>query len=257
MRNSRRSSPRCVTGYSDCVAIEPRSPEPPVHCRREAWQQLRRQLDDLESNGGLLGAAVAIAMHTDPGVDAAGVRARIEELSRQIAARCTGRSPRAVVAHAHALLFDELGFEGDLEDYGNPSNSLIHEVLHRRRGLPITLALVYKLVLEGAGDVTVHGVNAPGHFLVRVESRQEGFTPMLVDPFHRGRTLSTPEALALVRGLVGEIVDRRADPLPLATHRDWVLRMLRNLVGVYHERQRPADRAAMEELARLLWAGGA
>jgi regulator of sirC expression with transglutaminase-like and TPR domain len=236
------------------VPIEPSFPQPPIHCRRTAWQRLRDLRDDLETNEGLLGAALAIAMHADPGLDPDRVKRQLAHWSKEIGSRTSGRSARAVVAHAHALLFDEVGLRGDLEDYGNPLNSLIHTVIERRRGLPISLALVYKLVVEAAGPVVVHGVNAPGHFLVRVEAAEPGFSPMLVDPFHAGRTLSTVEALELVRSLVGDVVDSRQDPLPLASHRDWVLRILRNLVGVYHERQRPVDRAAMEELARLLWA---
>ena len=63
------------------------------------------------------------------------------------------------------MLFEVFGLRGNAEDYYNPANSYLCDVLATRRGLPITLSLVYKLVAEGVG-LEVHGVNAPGHFLV-------------------------------------------------------------------------------------------
>ena len=213
---------------------------------------MRAQLPVLESVDGLRDAALAIVMHHRPDVDPADVAARLDRLVDEVRERLRpNASARAVLAHAHAHLFDDLGFRGDVDDYHDPANSDLLAVLERRRGLPILLTLVYKLVLEGLG-LRVHGVNAPGHFLARVESDEPGFVPMIIDPFGAGRVLSVPEALLLVVRVTGTA---RVTDLPLATHRDWVLRMLRNLVGSHHERGRDDDRRAMEELFQLVAAG--
>jgi regulator of sirC expression with transglutaminase-like and TPR domain len=77
---------------------------------------------------------------------------------------------------------------GNATDYYNPRNSYLPLVLKTREGLPITLTLVYKCVLDGLG-LTVHGINAPGHFMAGVESADaDGAEParMLVDPFEGG-----------------------------------------------------------------------
>jgi regulator of sirC expression with transglutaminase-like and TPR domain len=158
--------------------------------------------------------------------------------------------PRAAISHVHVVLFDECGFGGDASVYDDPESSYLPTVLERTRGLPVLLALIYKLVVEQLGPV-VHGVNAPAHFLVRVKATPP-FVPMLVDPFLGGRVLSIPEALARVREVTGEAFQLDADNLPLATHRDWLVRIIRNLVGVLHARGDDRDRRAMEELMLLV-----
>lgn len=205
----------------------------------------------LEENRGLLQAALAIECQVRPDTDAAQIERELEAVTDRIRSRCRSLEPRAVVAHAHALLFDELGLRGDTEDYYDPRNSCVGQVLDRRRGLPITLTLIYKLTLEPLGVVAVHGVNAPGHFLARVEAGGD-FRSMLVDPFAGGRVLSVPEAVAQIRAAVGESVPLDADHLPLATHRAWIIRMLRNLVGVFGVRDASEERLAIEELMRLV-----
>lgn len=226
--------------------------EPPIHCHPCAFDLMRAQLDRIETTAGLLGAALAIAMHADPDLEPERVEIDLDRIVQAIRERVHGPDPRAVVAHAHAVLFDEMGFRGDGEDYYDPRNSYLPEVLSRRRGLPITLTLLYKVVVDALGP-TVHGVSAPGHFLARVEGGP-GFTPMLVDAFAGGRVLSVPEAVARVREVTGEAFQIDADHLPIATHRAWLQRMLRNLIGVFHVRGSDDDRRAMEELSRLLGA---
>lgn len=221
----------------------------PVHCRPEAWSLLQGQLDRIETTEGLLGGALALALHAEPALEPERVEIELDRITESIRARLHSDDPRAAVAHAHAVLFDEMGFRGDVDDYYDPANSSLPRVLVRRRGLPITLALLYKLVVEPLG-VEVDGLNAPGHFLVAVRAPAP-FGRMIVDPFGGGRALSNAEALARVRDLSGTDFE---GPLPVATHRQWLQRMLRNLVGSYGARNLSEDRAAMEELLTLLGA---
>lgn len=231
-----------VDGY------HPPVPAPvPVHCHPEAWSLLQSQLVRIETTEGLLGGALALALHAEPSLAPERVEVELDRLTESIRARLHSDDPRAAVAHAHAVLFDELGFRGDVDDYYDPANSSLSQVLARKRGLPITLCLLYKLVVEPLG-LEVDGLNAPGHFLVAVRGPAP-FGRMIVDPFAGGRALGNQEALERVREISGTAFE---GPLPVATHRQWLQRMLRNLVGSYGARNQQEDRAAMEELLALL-----
>lgn len=224
----------------------------PVHCRRRAYEQLASQLPVLESGEALLDGALALALHEMGRIDADDVSARLQSLAETICSRITRVDHvEAVLAHAHALLFDELGFTGNRDDYDAPDNSYLPRVLETRRGLPITLTLVYKLVLERVG-LTVRGVAMPGHFLAAVADEQRW---LIVDPFDGGRLLSLGEAWDLAERVSGEPASDR-DSLPLATHRHWLTRMAANLHRSFTRRDQPEDAAAMRELMQLLQLGG-
>src|SRR6185436_5943071 len=127
------------------------------------------------------------------------------------------------------LLYQELGFRGNVEDYYDPRNSFLNDVIDRRTGIPITLSMVYMEVARRAGlDVT--GVGLPGHFLVRAEGRGRA---VLVDPFHGGTLLSEADCQRrLDRVFEGRV---RLEPSMLeACPRKAILgRMLRNLKAIY------------------------
>ncbi len=222
----------------------------PTYCQPAAFDLLRSQLDRLETDDGLLTGACSIALHALPDHDPQDVADAIDALADQVRDRVQSADPRAAIAHAHAVLFEELGFTGDTENYYDPVNSYIPCVIERKRGLPITLCLVYKLVLARLG-VAVHGVNAPGHFLARVVTTGAA-APMLVDPFLGGRALTVVEALERIRQTVGPKASIDEDMLPLATHRVWLSRMLRNLINLFGAREQTADHGAMLELQGLL-----
>src|SRR5690606_1925932 len=120
-------------------------------------------------------------------------------------------------------------------------------VLETRRGIPITLSLVYKEVLERLG-LSVAGTNAPGHFLTSVWADGR---PILVDAFTRGRVLSRAEAYERIEKLVGP-VDRGTECLAAATNHGWIARILQNLLVVFGRARRQAALAAMLELQDVL-----
>jgi regulator of sirC expression with transglutaminase-like and TPR domain len=174
----------------------------------------------------------------DPGpylaqLDAMGTAAR-ERLTASGCLQDSRRSEGAVDV-LNAYLFDEQGFSGNRDRYDDPSNSFLDEVLERRTGIPITLALVYMEVARRAG-VHVEGVNFPGHFLMRYPPNwQDGavVADLILDPFHRGARLSEHDCRRLLERHVGQ--EAAFDPTLLApaTKPQMLTRILLNLKRTY------------------------
>lgn len=233
----------------------------PLHCRLDAFTALRDQLPFLESTDGLVRSAVAVSMHELSEADLIGVEATLDDLARQVQDRVMSNDPRALVAHTHHVLFEEARFRGNLGEYDEPGNSYLPRVLRTRLGLPITLVLIYKAVLERVGVPAV-GINAPGHFLAAVPAPAVGAlrTPhelAFIDPFAAGRLLDRNEALArVIRAAGGDLLlDENTDLLPVATHKQWLLRLIRNLRLAFERRGQREDVHAMAEMMRLVESG--
>jgi len=148
------------------------------------------------------------------------------------------------------FVYGQLGFTGNHDQYDDPRNSLFNDVLSRRTGIPITLALVFIDVARSAG-LSVEGVNFPGHFLVRCVSDAHDRTdasPLLVDPFHAGALLTDAECTRLLRANVGGDAVLEPDMLRTASKRDILLRMLLNLKRAYVRLRSLAQAHAVTEL---------
>ncbi len=223
---------------------------PPRRCRPKAFDLLATQLPHLEQPVGLINGAIAIAMHEMNDVSVSMVDLTLRGLAQRIRSRVRSDNVQALLAHAHDVLFDEEGFTGNVDDYHNPFNSYLPAVLDTRRGIPITLSLVYKAVVERLG-LTVHGINAPGHFLVAVQAPGEHST-MIVDPFFGGRAMSSEEAADRAQQVMGRPVAQPQLLIQIASHRQWLLRMLNNLHGIFAQQRRANDTLAMAELRALL-----
>lgn len=230
----------------------------PLHCRLDAFTALRDQLPDLETTDGLVRAAVAVSMHELDEADVIAVETTLDDLADQVQERIFGDDPRAIVAHAHHVLFEEARFRGNLGEYDEADNSYLPIVLRTRLGLPITLTLVYKAVLERLGVPAV-GINAPGHFLagvpaVAVGALQSPHSLAFIDPFAAGRLLSREDALARIINAAGGdlLLDPDIDLLPVATHKQWLLRLIRNLRAGFEQRGQREDVSAMAEMMQLV-----
>jgi len=188
----------------------------------------------------LLTGALLIARDAHPGLSIAAEAARIDELARPLEGRGLPGLPPTVQAR---LLSDYLyvvcGFHGARADYHDPRNSFLNEVLDRKTGIPITLAVVYIEVARRLG-VDALGVGFPGHFLVRLGARDSGPSasfnePVIVDPFHHGQLLDAPalERLLLRANVRVPLSNEMLEP---ARTRHIVARMLMNLRGIYSTR---------------------
>lgn len=166
-------------------------------------------------------AAALIGAHAEPGLDVARPLARLDEL----AAGCPEPTLEALCQH----LFAEEGFTGNREDYGDPANSYLHEVLERRTGIPISLSVVTLEVGRRLG-LPLAGVGMPAHFLVRHDP--PGEAPTFLDPFDGGARLETGDCEAIWRilGGTGSFDPAWLDPVgPRAI----LNRMLTNLQAIF------------------------
>lgn len=222
--------------------------QPQRFCRRPAYDLFVAQLLSLEQTDSLVRAAVAASMHELDDADAEPVLATLDEIAAEVRGRVQSRSASALIARLHQVLFDEYGFTGNVDDYYNPHNSYLSKVLATRRGIPVTLSLVYKSVAQRVG-LAVRGINAPAHFLTATEVDGQW---MIVDPFDGGRMLTREEVLKKVEMVSPTGVDLEEDSLATATHGQWLARIIRNLVHVFGQQSREADSLAMQELLALV-----
>ncbi len=183
----------------------------------------------------VLEAAVAVAQDETPGLDVQGVLARIDSLADRLCRRIPAdAAPLQRLRLLNRYFFQELGFAGNVNDYYDPRNSYLPDVLQTRRGIPLTLALLYIELATQAG-LHAQGVSFPGHFLVKLRlPRGE----VIIDPFN-GQSLSRTELddmLQPLRAGRGRVDD---DEVPLglflqpASPREVVARLLRNLREIH------------------------
>lgn len=164
-------------------------------------------------------AVLLVAAHADPGLDLGEQQARLDAMAAGVA------SPS--VDALRSRLVDDLGFGGDLENYHDPRNSLLPSVLDRRRGIPLTLAIV-AIEVGRRCDVPLVGVGMPGHFLLRGADEAERF----VDLFAGGAELDRSGCRAIFERLhVGAPWDDRY--LEPVDNRLIVTRLLANLANAY------------------------
>jgi regulator of sirC expression with transglutaminase-like and TPR domain len=177
-------------------------------------------------------AALWIAAEEQPGLDPEPWLARLDELGQRLRSRLEDlRDPLDRVERLAGFLSDEVGLRGNEDDYYDPRNSYLNEVIDRGLGIPITLALVYIEVGRRAG-VPLEGVGFPGHFLLR----HSHHTQLVIDPFDRGRLLTLDDCKEMLERLSNGTLPFDTRLLRPSTSRQILVRMLNNLRGVYLHR---------------------
>ena len=201
--------------------------------------QVATELQRAMDAGGedLAAAALAIARVEYPSLDAAPYLDGLARMGREAAERIAraGAGRLDAVRAFNEYLYDEQGFAGNREHYDDPRNSFLNEVLERRTGIPITLAVVYLEVARRAG-LRVSGINFPGHFLLRASDdlhAAAGADFVIIDPFHGGALLSEVDCRELLRQHVGDEAAFDRSLLEPATRHHIVVRMLVNLKRLY------------------------
>jgi regulator of sirC expression with transglutaminase-like and TPR domain len=174
--------------------------------------------------------ALEIARDAYPELDAARYEQAVAALASRVRQRCPAReNARSVLGQINWVLFVEEGFAGDSETYFDPRNSYLNEVIDRKRGIPISLSVLYAAVAKGVG-VTMEGVNLPAHFILRAGVGEE---VVFVDPFHTGALLDRHGCEQRISAVLGRPTTLTAAQLAPCSHEQVVARMLRNLKAVY------------------------
>lgn len=220
-----------------------------------ALETFAKAVEEEDSRIDLARACLLVAEDAYPGLDVEGYIGELERHARRLASRLGGDiPPEERVVALNEFVFDDLGYVGNTRDYYDPRNSYLNEVIDRRTGIPITLAVLYIEIGRRIG-LPMEGVSFPGHFLVRLRVR--GGT-LVLDPFAGGMPQSEDE----LRGRLKRVVPPGAtgtvpvEQLPLETflepagNRQILARLLRNLKGIYRKRNMPER--LLEVLNRMI-----
>ena len=192
-------------------------------------EYLRQLLEDDPAKGRLDRAALELATIQFPDLAPQPFLDQLNELASRLGDRLRNfNDGRDFVETAQRFLFGELGFRGNAEDYSDPLNSCLNQVLERRTGIPVTLSVLYMEVARRLA-MPVFGINLPRHFIVQFD---DGNYAAYIDPFHGGRTLTPRECFALAGAPV-------ADPALLrrVSKKQIVMRMVQNLHLIYSQRR--------------------
>lgn len=191
--------------------------------------------------------ALEIARDAYPSLDPADTLRRIDALAARVRDRCPdGARPRHIVGQINWVLFVEEKYQGNSEDYYDPRNSYLNQVVDRKFGIPISLSVLYMAVAERIG-LEMAGVNLPAHFVVRTG---RGTSTLFVDPFHGGAILDRSGCEARVAEVTGQDVALPDSAFAPSGVGEIAARMLRNLKAVYLRSQDFAS--ALPVLRRLV-----
>jgi regulator of sirC expression with transglutaminase-like and TPR domain len=202
---------------------------------QELVTELQRALD--APGEELAPAALLLARLEYPHLDPEPWLRQIAGFGAQATVRLEGLpDTRERVLALNSFMFGSLGFAGNREQYVDPRNSFLNDVIERRIGIPITLSVVYLDVGRRAG-LPLAGVGFPGHFLVRCEmprdrGREES-GPLVIDPFNGGALLSEQDCVKLLRDHAGEDAIWHPSLLGATDRRHIIVRMLHNLKRAY------------------------
>jgi regulator of sirC expression with transglutaminase-like and TPR domain len=190
---------------------------------------LMRQEEDQVS---LLDAALLIARTEYPRLELAAQREQFARLARQLRAD-PQHSPFSNIEALNDLLFRKQGFRGNEEEYDDPRNSFLNDVLERRMGIPITLSLVY-MELGRRHGLPIQGVGFPGHFIVKYVWGQR---EILIDPYHQGAILSRDDCANLLKSYYSDDAELQPEYLAPSTKKQILARMLNNLKSTFFRRE--------------------
>lgn len=216
---------------------------------REHRKIARRRLAALLQDGPLdiVEAALVVATEEYPELDIAREKRRLESMGAEAARRvATLQNPFARLDALRSYLFEELGYRGNIDQYDDPRNSYLNEVLVRRAGVPLSVSIVFVEVARQAGFEAC-GMALPGHFIARVSFAGRH---ILVDPFHAGQVITEEDCRHLVARSTGRPTLFRPELLVPATPTAMLTRMLVNLKRIYLNRE--DYRRALSIVERLL-----
>ena len=215
----------------------------PETIRQDFVQMVQRPEQAIE----LARTALLVAAESDPRVDIEREVGQLDRWAGELGSRLDPSwNNLQKLARLRSFVFEELGFRGDRTDYYSPSNSLLHEVLERRRGIPITLAIIM-LELGWRVGIPFEGVGFPGHFLVRLTGEPRD---LLLDPYKRGMSVHEEDCRQMLNEATGGALEFEHALLASVTKREMIVRLLNNLKSAYL--RKGDDELALSAVDRLL-----
>jgi regulator of sirC expression with transglutaminase-like and TPR domain len=215
----------------------------------EARRQFRELAQSDFGDDDLARGALLIALEDYPRLDVDAYLGKLDDLAARTLQRGTPTDPAIFrLGHLHAEMFDVDGYRGDTMSYYEPRNACLNEVIDRKQGIPITLAIVFLHVARRIG-LNAAGVGLPGHYIVKIRFE---LNEVYVDPFHGGATLTMPEIAELLGQISNGQIRLAPDHLRAWSARQTLVRVLANLESMW---TRAGDgrraRAAAERIALL------
>lgn len=198
--------------------------------RKDPNEAFRSEVARPDDQLDLLRCTLLIARDEYPNLDIEAYIRRLDEWAAQVKQLIPpDAGQEAKVRRLNHFLFNHLGFSGNTDDFYDPRNSYLNEVLDRRRGIPISLSVVY-LELGRRLELPLQGVSFPGHFLVKF-AHQGG--EVVLDPFNHGISLSEEDLRRRLQDIFDENVEDLSPFLVSADNKDILVRMLSNLKAIY------------------------
>lgn len=215
-----------------------------------ARQRFHQEIQQNDTQINLACAALYLAQEEYPQLEVEEYLNALETMADEVADRLPQSHPYPlrIIQTINRYLFDDLGFAGDRQNYYDPRNSYLNEVIDRRRGIPITLSLVY-LEIARQIDFPMVGVGMPGHFLIcpAVDEME-----IFIDPFHQGEVMFREDCQERLNQIYGDVVELRPEFLQPVSSRQFLARMLANLKMIYLNREDlPRTLAAIERILLL------
>jgi regulator of sirC expression with transglutaminase-like and TPR domain len=211
---------------------------------------LLAEINQSDRDINLARAALYIAQTTYPDLDIDGQLQLLDEMAEEVAKRLPqSRYPLMVIRTINNYLYEELGFTGNHSNYYDPRNSFLNEVLSRRTGIPITLALVYLEIAQRI-DFPMMAIGMPGHFMIRPDFED---SEIFIDTFHNGDILFAEDCRQKLMNIYQQEIPYLTPSLvPTVTKPQFIARMLNNLQVIYLDRGDMTNAMIIKDLLSIV-----
>ena len=220
----------------------------------DLYVAFREAIDCPEDQIDLGRATLAIATQEYPDLKIEDCLSQLDALGQAVELRIgEDRNPYRVIAALNTVLFKEHGFQGNRAEYYDPKNSFLNDVITRKKGIPISLSVIYMEVARRVG-LSLGGVGFPGHFLVKYHDAE---IEILIDVFNEGEIRAREDLDQMLQQLYrGQVSYQPGFVAPLS-RRDILRRMLNNLKWIYLEKGDPLKTLSVLDQLVILDPGSA
>lgn len=215
-----------------------------------ARQNFCYEIEQSDEHIDLAKAALYIAQEEYPDLYPEEYLNALDTMAMELQERLPSQQyPLRIIQSINQYLYDDLGFAGNIQDYQNPRNSFLNDVIERRLGIPITLSLVYLEVARRI-DFPMVGIGMPGHFLIRPNVPE---MEIFVDAFNSGEVLFPQDCEERLTQIYQRPVTLQPEFLATVSNRQFLARMLTNLKLIYLNKQELEKALAVVERILLLF----